>query len=154
MLSARRFAIVRRMLETGISSPGVIVGPAATGAAAGTRGAGGASAHDSMSRLMIRPLGPLPATAWRGMLRWAAMLRASGLAFTRPPSAATGAGTGRGPGAGGGAAAGGAGTGDAAAAGCGDAAAAAGGGAGGGGAAAGGGGGAPGGAGGAAAGGG
>src|SRR5712691_7320793 len=109
MLSVRRFAIVRRMLETGISAPGVIVGPAGAGAAAGARWAGGAPAQASMSRLMIRPLGPLPATVSRGMLRWAAMLRARGLAFTRPPSAAAGAGTARGPGAGGGAAAGGAG---------------------------------------------
>src|SRR6185503_7014155 len=102
MLSARRLAMTLRMLETGSSWPGVIAGPAGAGGAAGAgaRAAAGAPVHDSMSRLMMRPPGPLPATESSGMLRWAAMLRASGLAFTRPPSLAAGGDTGRGPGAG------------------------------------------------------
>src|SRR6266545_6582620 len=102
MLSERRLAIVLRMLESGSSWPGVIDGAGAAagrdaGAAEG-RDAGapaeraGASvpgrgpAHDSMSRLMMRPPGPLPATDDRSMFWCAAMLRARGLAFTRPPS--------------------------------------------------------------------
>ena len=42
--------------------------------------------HASMSRLMMRPPGPLPGTDDNGMFCWAAMLRASGLALRRPPS--------------------------------------------------------------------
>src|SRR5258706_13202344 len=102
MLSESRLAIVLRMLESGSSWPGVIDGAGGAagrdaGAAEG-RDAGapaeraGASvpgrgpAHDSMSRLMMRPPGPLPATDERAMFWCAAMLRARGLAFTRPPS--------------------------------------------------------------------
>src|SRR6188474_467189 len=124
MLSERRLAIVLRMFERGSSWPGVIDGPAGAGrgaaagreAAAPEERAGAAPArgpdHDSMSRLMIRPPGPLPATDERSMFWCAAMLRARGLAFTRPPSpllpalAATGAGAGAGRAAGGGGTAG------------------------------------------------
>src|SRR6185369_11854407 len=110
MLSERRLAIVLRMFESGSSWPGVIEGPGGAGrgeGAADTRAGaalGRGPAHDSMSRLMIRPPGPLPATDERSMFWCAAMLRASGLAFTRPPSppvlalAATGAGAGAGAG--------------------------------------------------------
>src|SRR5512145_2034401 len=38
-----------------------------------------------MSRLMIRPPGPLPAIDSSGTFLWAAIERASGLALTRPP---------------------------------------------------------------------
>ena len=49
-----------------------------------------------MSRLMIRPPGPLPGDRRTGgMFCWAAMLRASGLALTRPPSPARRRGGGR-----------------------------------------------------------
>src|SRR5213083_231498 len=119
MLSERRLAIVLRMLESGSSWPGVIDGAGGAGRdarAAEGRDAGapaeraGASApgrgpaHDSMSRLMMRPPGPLPATDERSMFWCAAMLRARGLAFTRPPSppvlvlAGTAAGAGAGVG--------------------------------------------------------
>src|SRR5205814_5218137 len=90
-----RLAIVLRMFDSGTSVPGVIEGPAGAGRGAGVdagridgaaAAAGRGPAQDSMSRLMMRPPGPLPATAERSMLRSAAMLRASGLAFTRPPS--------------------------------------------------------------------
>src|SRR5258707_15888038 len=81
------------MFERGSSWPGVIEGPGGAGRAAGADdGRAGAAlgrgpAQDSMSRLMIRPPRPLPATDVRSMFWCAAMLRASGQAFTRPPSA-------------------------------------------------------------------
>src|SRR5262245_60454213 len=73
------------MLETGISWPGTIAGRAeADGFAAAARaGACAAPDHDSMSRLITRPPGPLPATEDNGILRSAAMFLASGLALTR-----------------------------------------------------------------------
>src|SRR6186997_1707170 len=95
MLSDRRFAIVLRMLVSGTSVPGAMDGTGAAGRAAGAGAAAPPEAeagraagadHDSMSRLMIRPPGPLPETDDRSMSFLAAMLRASGLAFTRPPS--------------------------------------------------------------------
>src|SRR5262245_4462848 len=104
------------MLESGSSVPGAIDGTGGAGrdgagAAARAEGAGAGRAealrgpdHESMSRLMIRPPGPLPATEDRSMFWWAAMLRASGLAFTRPPSLPAGGGLpapGRGAGDGG-----------------------------------------------------
>ena len=99
LLSESRFAIVFRMLDSGSSWPGVMAGPAGCGRGEGAgAGADGilaycsppcapwrGAAQDSMSRLMMRPPGPLPETAPRSMLRCAAMLRASGLDFTRPP---------------------------------------------------------------------
>ena len=94
MLSDSRRAIVLRMLLTGSSCPGVMEG-AAGAAARGAEEAAGAGAaaagcppadHASMSRLMMRPPGPLPGTDDNGMFCWAAMLRASGLALRRPPS--------------------------------------------------------------------
>src|SRR5262245_11621632 len=90
------------MFESGSSVPGVIAGTGGAGRAgaeaaraAGTA-AGRAAAlrgpdHDSMSRLMIRPPGPLPATEDRSMFWSAAMERARGLAFTRLPSLLGGA---------------------------------------------------------------
>src|SRR5688500_15945273 len=93
MLSESRLAIVFRMLVSGISVPGVIEGTGAAGRAAGAGAAAPDAARDapppdqdSMSRLMIRPPGPLPATDARSIFLCAAMLRARGLAFTRPPS--------------------------------------------------------------------
>ena len=93
MLSESRLAIVLRMLVSGTSVPGTMEGTGGAGRAAGAGAAPPEAArcappdHDSMSRLMIRPPGPLPATDARSICLWAAMLRASGLAFTRPPSA-------------------------------------------------------------------
>src|SRR5262245_16933367 len=78
------------MLDTGIAWPGTTDGGAVAGDERTAAGAavGWAGAHDSMSRLITRPPGPLPGTAASGILRSAAMLRASGLALTRPSSPA------------------------------------------------------------------
>src|SRR6185436_9069491 len=80
------------MLETGIAWPGTTDGEAAPGdeRTAGGAALGWAGDHDSMSRLITRPPGPLPGTAASGILRSAAMLRASGLALTRPSGPAAG----------------------------------------------------------------
>src|SRR6187397_1199802 len=122
MLSDRRLAMVLRMFVSGTSVPGAMDGTGAAGRAAGVgadpppgaeAGRAVGADHDSMSRLMIRPPGPLPETDDRSMSFLAAMLRASGLAFTRPPSLreesdSAGAGAGAEPAFEGGAAAGGA----------------------------------------------
>src|SRR5687768_2596888 len=86
--------MVLRMLLSGTSVPGAMEGTGAAGRAAGAEppdaaaaSARGAPDQDSMSRLMMRPPGPLPATDERSIFFDAAMLRAIGLALTRPPSA-------------------------------------------------------------------
>ena len=78
MLSERRRAIVRRMFESGITSPGRTVGSGGAGRAAGRAEGAPAAAgpdrdaaapdHDSMSRLMMRPPGPLPVTDASGKI--------------------------------------------------------------------------------------
>src|SRR5688572_33216949 len=85
--------MVLRMLLSGTSVPGAMEGTGAAGRAAGAEppdaaaaSARGAPDQDSMSRLMMRPPGPLPATDERSIFFDAAMLRAIGLALTRPPS--------------------------------------------------------------------
>src|SRR5262245_35909038 len=75
----------------GAGAAGVAVTVGGAAAAAGR----GADSADSTSRLTMRPPGPLPARARRSRPDWAAIFRASGDAFTRPPAGAapdTGAG--------------------------------------------------------------
>src|SRR5215207_8749312 len=81
--------MVLRMLLKGTCCPAPGVPPGAGAAAA--RAAPPPEVQASMSRLMMRPPGPLPSTEERSMFSWAAMLLARGLALRRPLSPPLGA---------------------------------------------------------------